>query len=328
MFKYDKWVNAIMSGLDTLNKRLEYLGGQRQEDRMQADKLRSLKKAMLYSYQAATAILLDEREFRCLINPDKLKNDYEDKILSIPFEDICLNNPRKGKTFQGIETIDLKCGDVFKWKEDNSYWIIYLRNSEEKAYFRAEIRRCQYEIKIKDNVYHVYVRGPEKETMTWHSRNTKPMISWNDIDYDLLMYVTNNEKTKNFFHRFQKIDINGKPWEVQAVDNISTAGVIEVALKETYQNSLEEKKDKKEEDPQVSYIKGDSIAYPFDEKEYTIEGFSGGTWKISNSKAKILSCSDTAAKVSIVTGKAGSFIISYIKDNKEVASLTVTIDSI
>ena len=33
-------------------------------DRMNESKLRSLKKALLYSYQAATAILADEREFK------------------------------------------------------------------------------------------------------------------------------------------------------------------------------------------------------------------------------------------------------------------------
>ena len=77
--------------LDNLNIRLNYMGGKKAEDRMITDKLRTLKKALLYSYQAATAVLEDGREFRCLINPDKLKNDYDNKILSIPYYDICLN---------------------------------------------------------------------------------------------------------------------------------------------------------------------------------------------------------------------------------------------
>ena len=65
-----------MSGLEDLKIRLQYNGGYKQESRMQLDKLRTLKKALIYSYQAATAILEDGREFRCLINPDKLKVDY------------------------------------------------------------------------------------------------------------------------------------------------------------------------------------------------------------------------------------------------------------
>jgi hypothetical protein len=40
---------------------------------MYEDKRRSLRKALLYSYQSNTAILSDGREFRCLINPDKNK---------------------------------------------------------------------------------------------------------------------------------------------------------------------------------------------------------------------------------------------------------------
>jgi hypothetical protein len=80
-----------MSGLNNLKTRLEYQGGARQIDRMNNDKLRSLKKALLYSYQSATAVLADAREFRCLINPNKLSMELDDKVLSIPFEDICLN---------------------------------------------------------------------------------------------------------------------------------------------------------------------------------------------------------------------------------------------
>jgi len=87
-----------MSSLETLNKRLEYRGGGkgRQIDRLNEDKLRALKKALLYSYQSATVELEDGRQFRALINHDKLKVAYEDKIISIPFKDICLNKPFSG----------------------------------------------------------------------------------------------------------------------------------------------------------------------------------------------------------------------------------------
>lgn len=145
-----------MSGLDNLKKRLNYYGGKQQQSRMIEDKLRSLKKALIYSYQGATAILSDGREFRCLINPDKLKNDYEDKILSIPFEDICLNKERQGKTSDGIEIINIKPGDIIQWKENNTYWLVYLQRLEELAYFRAEIRQCKYETRIGDTTYKIY----------------------------------------------------------------------------------------------------------------------------------------------------------------------------
>ena len=82
---------------DNINMRLNYTGGNQQQ-RMNKDKLRGLKKALLYSYQAATLVTEDGREYRCLINPDKLKNDYDQKILSIPFEDIQLNSEKEEKT--------------------------------------------------------------------------------------------------------------------------------------------------------------------------------------------------------------------------------------
>ena len=88
-----------MSSLDNLKNRIDYNGGKIAEERMNLSKLRSLKKALLYSYQAQTAELTDGRQFRCLINHDKLKEDYDDKIISIPYKDICLNaEGRKGKT--------------------------------------------------------------------------------------------------------------------------------------------------------------------------------------------------------------------------------------
>lgn len=113
----------------------------------------SLKRSLLYSYQAATAVLADGREFRCLINPDKLKPAYDNKIISIPFKDVRLNPEQedKEKTTIGEEEIGMKPGDVFLWKETNTYWLVYLRYIEEDAYFRAEIRRCDTTVTINDN---------------------------------------------------------------------------------------------------------------------------------------------------------------------------------
>ena len=121
-----------MKSLETLQSRLKFNGGNAQQARMNESKLKSLKRALLYSYQAATAILSDGREFRCLINPDKLKYNYDDKIISIPFKDICLNADKiKRKTMQDIENINMQPGDVFTWKENGSHWIIYARRLEE-----------------------------------------------------------------------------------------------------------------------------------------------------------------------------------------------------
>lgn len=319
-----------MSGLENLKSRLQYYGGN-QEGRLIEDKLRSLKKALLYSYQAATAILSDEREFRCLINPDKLKNDYEDKIISIPFEDICLNSEKKGTTTEGLEKIGMKPGDVFKWKENNSYWLVYLQRLEEKAYFRAEIRRCRYEVEINDNKYKIYLCGPAEDTVVWHTKNTSNSgFSWNDLNYTLLMYITKDTITEEYFHRFTEIKINGKQYEVQAVDSISIEGIIEVALKEDYTNSVKNEIENTEDspvEPSLNII-GPNIVYPYDEVRYTVKDLSGGEWFISNNKAYIINQTDTFVDIAINTGRSGDFDLIYKKENEEDIVFHITIESL
>ena len=90
---------VYMNSLDTMSKRLQYAGGHPQQSRMIKDKLKSLQKALLYSYQAGVMILqnpdtesdLKTLEFRCLMNPDKITFDTNKMMLSVPFEEECLN---------------------------------------------------------------------------------------------------------------------------------------------------------------------------------------------------------------------------------------------
>ena len=327
-----------MSGLEDLKIRLQYNGGYKQESRMQLDKLRTLKKALIYSYQAATAILEDGREFRCLINPDKNKLDYDDKIISIPYKDICLNKEKSAeKTSQGEEEIGMKVGDVFTWKETNTDWLVYLERLEEDAYFRAEIRKCNNEIEINDKKYKVYTHGPDVESILWHTR--RGFGSWSDLNYDLTMWVTKNEDTEAFFHRFNKIEIKGNPWEICAADFDSTPGLIEVQLKETFRNTIADKKKAEEEalkpiDPEpgeeeqtLPHIIGDAIVYPYDTKTYTIVNLNGGTWKLSNNKAKITAQTDSEVTIVITTSKSGSIDLIYSKDENDII-YNITIKSL
>ena len=162
-----------MDALDNMRTRLRYNGGEQQQSRMIEDKLRSLKKALLYSYQAGTMIIenpgyvenstdrlkkLPTLEFRCLMNPDKLTFDADKKMLSVPFEDVCLNAERAGKTSDGIVPVPISCGDTFVWKETDSRWLVTLRYLEELAYFRADVRKCYpFPLEIDGNKYYFYV---------------------------------------------------------------------------------------------------------------------------------------------------------------------------
>ena len=88
----------------------------------------------------------EDRINRALINPDKNKFDYDDKIVSVHYE-------------SGYNS-----GDVFEWMGTDTYWLIYLQDIDELAYFRGEIRKCSYTIawQDEDGLHSSYaaVRGP------------------------------------------------------------------------------------------------------------------------------------------------------------------------
>ena len=304
-----------------MKTRLAYRGGNA-EGRFQQDKLNSLKQALVYSYQADTVRLADGREFRCLINPDKLKPEYDNKVISIPFEDICLNEERVGTTTQGIQTIGIKAGDYFTWlgkpHHEDTTWLVYLQHHEEDAYFRAEIRRCDCKIDVNGKSYPVYIRGPVETDIPW---NQKAGIVWNKMNYSLVMYITNTDETSKYFERFKKIDFDGQKWEVQAVNKYDSGGsIIEVFLLETFNNTIEEEVKKEQEldkveiDTTVPYIIGDLEVYPYDIKDYSVEGVSGGVWSISNNKAKIIKQNDLTVTIEITTAKNGNFNLRYGED--------------
>ena len=309
--------------LELLNKRLQSQGGN-QEQRFINDKLRGLKRALLYSYQAATAILSDGKEFRCLINPDKNKPAYDNKILSIPYKDICLNAPRVGKTSEGEINIDIKPGDVFTWKETNTHWLVYLEYIEEDAYFRSEIRRCDQEVKIEDNSYWVYIRGPVETSIEW---TQKAGIEWNTLNYSLVMYITADEITNNYFERFKTIKIldprynKEKTWQVVGVDPYYGDGIIQVFLDEYFENSIadavaaENSAEVGEENPVdeiTAYINGPTEVQQYSKAYYEIHNAEEGHWYLKwKDEEQDLKSSLKIIPLNISIGELGTFTLIY-----------------
>ena len=291
--------------------------------------------------------------FRCLINHDKLKVSYQDKIISIPFEECPVGS-------EGTKYTDFHNGTVFKWIHGNkeewtpdTYWIVYMQYSEQTAYFRAQIRKADQEIQIvtvddegneKSVQYRGWMTGPNQTSALW---NTKKGVIWNDLNYTKLLYITKDENTLAFFQRFDRIIINGKPWEVQAYnENYSVnkrdgveSGIIRVALKETYtttdqfiketiskdQAKIAEKTlyDSQHTDP---YIDGPSIARPYDiitfkaknfEDEYDSQGLEIlKYWSLFGTQlAEIIETSldRKTIKVKILTeyGNKKGFFVNY-----------------
>lgn len=299
-----------MSSLDNMKKRLELLGGGSQIDRFNDNKLRTLKRVLYSSYQSATMINGLNQEFKCLINRSKQSNDHDIKVLSIPYEDLCL-------TTGTVMPTGVKVGQSFIWKENNSRWLICLQRLEETAYFRAEIRRCRFSIDVNGTRYWVYLRGPVETGMVW---GRSGYTYFNKLNETAFMYVEKNEETEEFFSRFRKLKLGNQHWEVQATDKISVDGIIEVALKEDYVNNFEpipaidEQEIILADDSVDPMICGDSSVKPYDRVIYTVSKIQGGgRWLISDSsKAKIKEVKDDkTVEIEIITGKSGSFTLAY-----------------
>ena len=275
---------------------LEVRGGYPQQERMVRDKRKALDHATKYSYQAARIQKVQDKESlenckdssplaRALINPNKLKFDYDEKIVSVGFE-------------YGFEP-----GDVFEWARTGSYWIIILQDLDEIAYFRGEIRRCTYQIRwIDENGEEVStycaVRGPVETKITEYDRHN---ILFNDPNYSLDIYMPKNEYTMNHFKRYDKFYLAGADdpdskicWRVEATDSISTPGILEVVAVEYYSNNTQDDVDaglvgvliEEPKDPNPStehtviFISGETFIKPSKEYEYTLGIASSQEWKV------------------------------------------------
>ena len=326
-----------MSALDNMRKRLRYNGGEQQQSRMIEDKLRSLKKALLYSYQAGTMIIdnpdyqknsidrlqsLETFEFRCLMNPDKLTFDADKKMLSVPFEDVCLNADRAGTMTEGIIPVPISCGDTFIWKETNTRWLVTLRYLEELAYFRADVRKCfPFPMKINENEYWFSLVGENEKILEWNRKNRE---EWNKLNYTRTIYIKRNNETFDFFRRFKIIDlpdIDGSlhPWEVQAVNPNAIDDVLVIHVKEYFENEFEDISAEEQAKKQEEYeLNEDLVIYAYDNFSYGMPYVEGAAWEIRNQStglkfnvdAEIIGA-DTIVTVQMMNGKTGEFDLYY-----------------
>ena len=233
-----------MDCLENMKLRVRYNGGDPQQSRMIEDKLKSLKKAYLYSYQAGVIELQNPSEiaspleFRCLMNPDKVTFDTNKMILSIPFRDSCLTLPNKDKV-----DVPIKCGTTFLWKQTNTRWIVTLQYLTELAYFRADVRKCYpFPIEINGKEYWFASIGENEQIIEWNRRRQQ---EWNKLNYTRTLYIERNKETFDYFKRFKIIklpNIQGEleSWEVQAVGPNSVDDILIVRLKEYFENQFDD----------------------------------------------------------------------------------------
>lgn len=292
-----KYYKDTVPGANGMAMQLAKRGGFPQQERMIRDKRKSLDKATLYSYQAALirkCSLTDDgvektSPVRALINPDKTKFDYDNKIVSVGFEH------------------DFHPGDVFEWCRTNSYWLITLQDLEEIAYFRGEIRRCDYTLSWLDEdgkMQHsfVSVRGPVETKINYIQKHG---ISVDTPNHSLHIYMPRTPEALAYFKRYAKFYLSSADapidkicWRVEATDAVSTVGILELNAVEYYANEHEddinagvvgakiEKLEEPEANEETSII-GDTFIKPKTEYIYYVNTNRDGYWYLGKTKVPV-----------------------------------------
>lgn len=265
-----------------MKRRINYYGGAAQQDRMIRDRLWTLMRATKHSYQAARFNRYPEyeKEVVGVFNPVTVNQDYDTKMISTPFDS------------------GYKVGDVFKWENTQTLWIIYNQNLTELAYFRGNTRRCNYMVRWVNGERElcetpISVIGP---SMPDHTRMINGMMAGSFIvpSGNLICLVTDNQKNRGYFHDDQTFIILGISYRVTNIDRLSMPGVIQIHATEYTTNMIE---DDVEEDIRNAWniqpiipehqseygIEGPVSVKPYEEAEFTAI-VKGGTWFIAENR--------------------------------------------
>lgn len=319
---------SSVQGVNALAKHLYAAGGPAQQSRMIQDKRKSLDKAVLYSYQGAFVKkyiqdyipLMDnverDKPVRALINPNKVKQDYDDKVISIGFEH------------------EFEPGTVFEWCQTGTYWLIYLQDLTELAYFRGDIRRCSYIIRWLDEdnqekCTYAALRGPVETKI---DSMLKSDNSYDIPNYSLNMLIPKNEDTLKWCHRYQKFLLSDgyetKCWRIEGADTFSMQGVIEFTAIEYYINKDKDDVESELVDGkmlagevlmvanEIELIEGEERIRPKKVYKYVFAGDAQtGEWNINN-KNVIYKCSQSddgkpQIRIKWNSSYSGSFEIQY-----------------
>ena len=302
----------MIENLELFKMRAGAANNDRQHNRMIMDKLRGFHRALLYSYQAAW--VREDKEgaewVRALMNPDKVKFDYDEKIISVDWE------------------YGLRAGSTFEWgKNTGSHWIILKPEDTELAYLRANVRRCKYLTAIDPETKEEFgqwcaIRGPVETKI-----NTiqKAGIVADVPNMTLDIYMTDTEENRRTFKRYSNFEFDGLFWKVQTFDYISTPGILEIVAEEDYdckhgETIVEVIDPNPEKSEEENDILGPSFVKPIQNVSYTFKyKIPGAEWLITlpASKNKEVedvidyTVEDDVIKITWTAMMSGSYIIHY-----------------
>ena len=315
---YDRYqekqvLDTDIQGVNNQFVRLNHQGGNLQQNRMIRDKRRSLDRALVYSYQGADVRKIDSTSddyVRALINPNKLKQDYDDKIISVGYEH------------------HFECGDIFEWKGTETYWLIYLQDLTELAYFRGDIRKCSHQINWEDengkHSTYAAIRGPVETKINYIQKHG---ISVDTPNYSLNILLPKTVDTLSYFQRYNKFYLADDElkvcWRIEAIDWLSMPGVLEINAVEYYANEFEDNLEdgtvgtlKTEPiNPNNSFIEdtivGETFIKPKREYEYEYIGNLVGKWSIKENYPIKLVQDGKKVKLRWLNTYSGQFDLIY-----------------
>jgi hypothetical protein len=218
------------------------------------------------------------------------------------------------------------------------------------AYFKGDIRKCNYEIKWKKgkDILSTYaaVRGPV-ETKTNSTKVNK--TSMDLPSHTLYLMLPATPEVLEYFRRYSKFYLNPLKegdtpvcWSVDATDTISTPGILEVTAVEDYiDNQQDDVKEgladvwveelpTEEENP---IITGDIFIKPKKSYDYKYEGEYDGIWKY-DTRLPINATINEDKKVITLTWKTtypGEFVLHYVdkEDNTiKYGEKTIVVESL
>lgn len=311
---------GITDGVEKQSLYLQQNGGHRQQERMILQKRKTFDRAVYNSYQAAEIFPVGEigQPHRALINPNITKPDYDDKILSVGYEH------------------NYKPGDVFEWHRprlngeiDVSYWIIYLQDLTELAYFKGDIRRCNYWANWRNDAGEFIstwfaLRGPVETKINGISKDN---ISLDTPNHSVHILMPKNKETMAYFKRYSKFYIQGAEsltekicWRIEATDTLSMPGILEITAVEYYANEHEDDVENglvgelilDPVKPNVdSDIKGPDHIKPKQKVTYIYSGEQNATWVIPENLPLSVVIEDNNLTLAWEKTYSGTFTISY-----------------
>lgn len=321
--------------LEAMKNRLIYNGGASPQSRMIKDKLRSMLSAIKTSYQSAIFSQYPSLkvEDKGLFNPITQNEDYDTKMISTDFD----NNYSPGVTFV--------------WKNTDTYWIVFLQDKTELAYFRGECRRCDYKIQWVDGNREVQetlasVIGPSA-TLLKTSDVSQANAATDAPNAGIKILVPDNERNARFFCRYQKFLLKRVTYIIEEVDNLSMPGVIQLNANENYSNPITD-----DVENNLSNAWNIVPVVPTQPTDYAIDGprtikpqfraefesiISGGRWIIvennnTNKKplpAKFVENDHTQKTITVYwdSMKSGNFTIGYLMPSGQLYQRNVLVES-